>query len=145
CSAAYWDALLWASSDGRCCAAVNREGATLGQWDNPLDALDWMSRTQHLRTGSMGRGRWIGDVGYDLGRWFEDLPAQAAERLHLPLLALVHVPDAATASAGGQPDPRCGAADAPDPAVVADNLRSDFTQEAYEQAVARAVSYIAAG
>jgi hypothetical protein len=37
-------------------------------WENPLEALDWMSRQFPYEDG-----RWIGHINYELGRLFEKL------------------------------------------------------------------------
>ena len=62
--------------------------STIRQWDDPLEALQWMSRTFWP-----GKGRWIGYLGYDVGRLFEKLPARAADDLNLPLFVNVMIRD----------------------------------------------------
>ncbi len=51
------------------------------QWSDPLAALDWMA----THFGDSGRGRWVGYLSYDLGRFFENLPSLANDDLRLPL------------------------------------------------------------
>ena len=61
-------------------------------WDDPLAALAWMP--EHLEEIGSPSARWIGYLGYDLGRLFEKLPARAVDDLQMPLFAftLHHVP-----------------------------------------------------
>jgi hypothetical protein len=53
------------------------------QWDDPLAALLWM--TDHLKTAGDPGMRWVGFLGYDLGRLFEEMPSRARDDLCLPL------------------------------------------------------------
>jgi hypothetical protein len=54
---------------------------------DPLAALNWMERP--ISTNPSG-GRWIGYLSYDLGRWFERLPARSADDLGLPLFVFTY-------------------------------------------------------
>jgi anthranilate/para-aminobenzoate synthase component I len=114
-------------------------------WDDPLKALEWMASTFPRP------GRWVGFLSYDLGRWFEEVPAQALDDLHLPLFAFGFVP---------QEDSAVTPVTAPSPLASPRALRpsrgaaiesgevhiqSNFTREEYLRAVARAIDYIAAG
>lgn len=100
------------------------------QWDDPLEALGWMSRTFWP-----GKGRWIGFLGYDLGRLFEELPSRAVDDLNLPLFAFTYCRAAGERAGGAEIDYGMGD----------EELRSDFSREEYEGAVAKALRYIGAG
>jgi anthranilate/para-aminobenzoate synthase component I len=104
-------------------ATLTVGGRTRLQWVDPLEGLSWMA-TQRSH-------RWAGYLSYDLGRRFESLPSQAADDLQLPLYAFAMLDGPAT------PQPTSPA--------TATLLRSTFTRDAYEKAVARVVDYIAAG
>ena len=43
-----------------------------GTWDDPLEALRWMS--DDLTSTRRRQLRWVGYIGYDFGRMFEALP-----------------------------------------------------------------------
>jgi anthranilate/para-aminobenzoate synthase component I len=113
-------------------AVLHRYDGSTRHWQNPLDALDWMSR--HVRTASP-KGRWIGFLSYDLGRFFEDLPGTASDDLNLPLFCFTYHDDAAPILPEHQTEHPLSTA----------MLRSNFSRAAYESAVRRAVEYIAAG
>ncbi len=99
---------------------------------------------------------WIGYLGYDVGRWIENLPSRAANDRDWPIIDLGWCPGylvydyvtqrwraCGTWGDGGYPDldiaaPQVGQ-------FTAGHLRSVFTREQYEQAVARVIDYIAAG
>jgi anthranilate/para-aminobenzoate synthase component I len=119
----------------RCNARTLRTTAVVGaspikHWDDPLEALQWMEQTHWL-----DNGRWIGYLGYDLGRLFEDLPARAADDLDLPLFIFTYCRP--VSDRPNYPDPAYGTSDRP--------LTSSFTRPAYLAAVQRAIDYIAAG
>jgi para-aminobenzoate synthetase component 1 len=101
-------------------------------WSDPLDALHWMAQESFA---SVGPGRWIGYLGYDLGRRFERLPSVAADDLHLPDFAFgfrpvnAPAPTAAVHAVAG----------------TGRLVRSTFSRDAYERAVSHAVEYIRAG
>lgn len=106
-------------------------GASLvRQWDDPLEALRWMSTTFWP-----DEGRWIGYLSYDLGRLFESLPSPPADDLGLPLFAFTYCRPTTDRPAGAEPD--YALSDAP--------LISNFDRHRYESAVKRAIDYIAAG
>jgi anthranilate/para-aminobenzoate synthase component I len=99
----------------------------LRQWPNPLEALHWLATDARQHD-------WIGYLSYDLGRWFEKFPVIAQDDLNLPLFIFTaHEP-------GDIPEPSLNT-----PAVSRSDLRSTFTREGYESAVARIIDYIAAG
>jgi para-aminobenzoate synthetase component 1 len=108
-------------------------GRVLREWDNPLEALDWMASSLadfHFM------GRWIGYLAYDLGRLFERLPCFAPDDLGVPLFQFTH-----------HPPPRFGR-DAPEPSgrpVRNDPPHWNFSRAGYEAAVRRAIEYVAAG
>lgn len=112
----------------RCEARVG--SSLLRAWDDPLQALAWMSQTHWP-----GGGRWIGYLSYDLGRLFEQLPMRADDDLRLPLFAFTYCAPAAERSYA--PEPEYGRSEAP--------LRSTFTRAQYEAAVRKAIDYIRAG
>src|SRR5438270_6049353 len=61
-------------------AALWNSGHPIRHWTDPLDALQWLE----LQAQSDPASRWIGFLSYDLGRWFENLPAPAVDDLSLP-------------------------------------------------------------
>jgi hypothetical protein len=74
----------------RCDGTSRKTSAHVGtsllrQWDDPLEALEWMSKTFWP-----GGGRWIGFLNYDLGRLFENLPAKRADDLDAPLFVFTY-------------------------------------------------------
>jgi anthranilate/para-aminobenzoate synthase component I len=104
------------------------------EWDDPLDALDWMAGT--ITDHPSPEARWIGYLSYDLGRLIEIIPNRAIDDLKLPLfLFTLHSPVESRPPVPAAPEPR--RSDQP--------LRSNFTRPAYEAAVARAIDYIRAG
>ncbi len=103
-------------------------------WDDPLDALAWMTRTF-----ANDDGRWIGHIGYDFGRIFEPTwgtESAPPDTLHLPLFRFTYCTPTGERRTY-VPEPKHRTSDAP--------LTSSFTRERYEGAVARAIEYIAAG
>ena len=102
------------------------------EWRDPLAALSWLStegRAEH----------WRGWISYDLGRWFETLPATANDDLRLPLFVFTthdsitpHTDDSAALGAATPRDASAG-------------ICSTLTRDAYHRAVTRALDYIAAG
>ena len=129
-----WDAVVWCDTAGRAVALQN-DGHVLHRWDDPLAALDWIGRVPP--GGIPGPDvRWAGYLGYDLGRWFEDLPVAARDDVSVPLFAFVLCRGSRCPSP--EPSPWVPRDRAPD-------LRSTFDRPAYERAVARAIEYIAAG
>jgi anthranilate/para-aminobenzoate synthase component I len=112
-------------------ATTARVGASvIRQWDDPLEALAWMSKTFWP-----DKGRWIGFLSYDLGSLFEKLPARAVDDLGLPLFAFTYCRPAGDRPPGADVD--YGSSDA--------ELTSDFSRSQYESAVRRALEYIGAG
>ena len=104
--------------------------STIRQWDDPLEALQWMSRTFWP-----GEGRWIGYLSYDVGRLFEKLPARAADDLNLPWFVFTYCRPAGDRPGG--PDSDYGKSEAP--------AASDFSRSQYESAVRKTLDYIGAG
>jgi anthranilate/para-aminobenzoate synthase component I len=112
-------------------ATTARVGASIiRQWDDPLEALAWMSKTFWP-----DEGRWIGFLSYDLGRLFEKLPARAVDDLGLPLFVFTYCRPTGDRPPGAEVD--YGLSDA--------ELTSDFSRGEYESAVRRALEYIRAG
>jgi len=104
--------------------------STIRQWDDPLEALQWMSRTFWP-----GKGRWIGYLSYDVGRLFEKLPARAAGDLNLPWFVFTYCRPAGDRPGGKDSD--YGKSE--EPPV------SNFSRSQYESAVRRTLEYIGAG
>jgi anthranilate/para-aminobenzoate synthase component I len=116
--------------DGRTHISTASVGASvIRQWDNPLDALTWMSQTFWR-----DRGRWIGFLAYDLGRLFERLP-EKQDDLNLPLFSFTYC----------RPVP--ARSYAPEPHHPTNNtpLLSNFSRADYKLAVNKAIDYIRAG
>jgi anthranilate/para-aminobenzoate synthase component I len=114
-------------------ALLRNQRGIVRMWDDPLAALDWMP--QHLNEIDSPDARWIGYLGYDLGRLFEKLPARAVDDLQMPLFAftLHHVPvDLPWAARAYEPQD-------------GGSFESNFSREQYIDAVERAIDYIAAG
>jgi aminodeoxychorismate synthase component I len=115
----------------------HRDGATLHdsgrvtqRWRNPLEALRWLSTS--WQAGAIPKDQsWIGYLGYDLGGCFEELPAVAAEHLHVPLFAFGH-------TSGAVPPARCAT-------HIDCEHCSTFSRAEYLAAVRRVIDYIAAG
>ena len=105
-------------------------GSIIRQWDDPLEALGWMSKTFWP-----DEGRWIGFISYDLGRLFEKIPALAKDDLGLPMFVFTYCRPTGDRPPGADVD--YGASDA--------ELTSDFSRGQYESAVRRVLEYIRAG
>jgi para-aminobenzoate synthetase component 1 len=130
---AAWDAVVWCDPRTFECTAAGPDGKVLRRWDDPLAALDWMSGSP-LSDGA----RWVGYLGYDLGRAVERLPAMATDDLGLPVFAFARV----------TPGPMGDRWAARPVAARAEGHRpvtSTFSRAGYESAVGRALEYIAAG
>jgi para-aminobenzoate synthetase component 1 len=112
----------------RCVAMAGQ--SPLRQWDDPLAALAWMSRTF-----PDPHGRWIGHLNYDLGRLFESIGPGPADELGIPLFQFTFCTPAGERPPG--PDLPYQKSDLP--------LRSNFTRPQYQDAVGRAMEFIAAG
>jgi para-aminobenzoate synthetase component 1 len=104
--------------------------SVIRQWDDPLEALGWMSKTFWP-----GEGRWIGYLSYEVGRLFEKLPERAVDDLGLPLFVFTYCRAAHDRPGGAEPE--YGASDAP--------LESNFSRGEYESAVRRVLKYIGEG
>jgi anthranilate/para-aminobenzoate synthase component I len=115
-------------------ARLSHAGAVEREWDDPLDALDWIagSITDH----ACREARWVGYLSYGLGRLIEPHITHAVDDLRLPLFCFtLHAPDETRLPVPAPIEPR--RSDVP--------LHSNFTRRAYEAAVARAIEYIRAG
>src|SRR4029079_7182179 len=112
-------------------------GGARRSWADPLDALAWLDG--HIRSlPPDSDARWIGYLGYDLGRRFEDLPSRARDDLGVPLFALTfHDSAARPPPATPYPPGRHVPARRP--------LTSTFTRDGYLAAVERAIRYVEAG
>jgi para-aminobenzoate synthetase component 1 len=135
----------WACRPGA--ASMRVECAGLGQpatlrtaqrvvreWADPLEAMSWMASGTAARSGN---GRWIGHIGYDLGRLFETVPARADDDLRFPLFEFTfHDRAAGTAPPPPASSPGIGSNVPP---------RWNFSRGGYEDAVRRVIEYIRAG
>ena len=140
-SASACETFVVGDAGGRGARVVTGDGQTYRTWDDPLDALRYI---QDFDAPDFPRsdGRWVGYVGYDLGRAFERLPAARRDDLDLPTFAF--------ALTGHSPtkDPRVAPESPPPPSphvTPAPRLTSTFTRDGYMAAVARAIEYIRAG
>jgi para-aminobenzoate synthetase component 1 len=129
------------------------------RWTNPIEALAWLGaqlgEAASITAAPPFKGGWIGYLSYDLGRLFESIPTRAVDDLTLPLFTFTYhdqvvaldlverrafqcrtQPESHDALRFDAHTPRTTAADLP---------ASNFTRRAYEQVVARAINYIAAG
>jgi para-aminobenzoate synthetase component I len=131
-----WEVSVWCDATGRRTVAVGRDGRTIREWDDPLAALDWVERFD-LRDYPWGEPRWVGYLSYDLGRWFESVPAVVRDDLTLPMFAFV-LGHARAGTAPPQPVSRMGGHSLP-------RVRSTFSRDGYIRAVARAIEYVGAG
>jgi anthranilate/para-aminobenzoate synthase component I len=102
-------------------------------WNDPLDALSWLSSS----VDSAQPGRWIGFLSYDLVRLFEQLPARAADDPHIPLFAFTWHDASSVAGDVDETISHGGAS--------AKLISSTFTRDEYLAAVSRAMEYIRAG
>ncbi len=123
--------MRWDAATG--VATLRNVGGVMRTWDDPLAALEWMA------THNPSGGRWVGFMGYDLGRWFERLPARAVDDLRLPLAHFVYVPE--TARVLHTPPRHMMDADS----IPLRPARSNFSRAQYMAAVSRCIGYIAAG
>lgn len=131
-----WEVLVWCDAPGRRAVAVCRDGRVLHEWDDPLDALRWIGGFD-LRDFPYGETRWVGYLSYDLGRWFESIPAVARDDLSLPPFVFV---------LGHEPAPRRPAkSDGSVGLREAGKVRSTFSRDGYLRAVARVIEYVRAG
>ena len=124
--------------DGVSSPAVLRDAAgVVRTWPDPLDGLAWMAASASAPEYA---GRWVGYLGYDLGRLFERLPQAARDDLRLPLFQFTHH------GSNADPPPTRAAQrlEAPRPARY-DPPRWNFSRAGYEAAVRRAIDYVAAG
>jgi anthranilate/para-aminobenzoate synthase component I len=111
-------------------ATLQDRDRTVKRWHDPLDGLRWLQASWD--SGAIPYDQcWIGYLGYDLGRCFEDLPVTAAETLHTPLFAFGHT---------SQPELTC-----PTTSTGIVESRSTFTRPQYLEAVRSVIDYIAAG
>ena len=114
-------------------ALLRDQEGIIRMWDDPLAALEWMP--QHLQSLEDDEARWIGYLGYDLGRLFEQIPSKAVDDLQLPLYAFsLHQAASELSWHRGVQEPR-----------ARQTLTSNFTRDAYLGAVEKAIDYIAAG
>jgi para-aminobenzoate synthetase component 1 len=132
----------------------------LREWTDPIEALAWMAQTLGRTPQGQGwppfKGGWYGYLSYDLGRSFECLASRAPDPLGFPLFEftfhdhlLAH--DALT---GRRYEVSCSHDFTGEPVRgPCDRARSpagreavsNFTRDAYQQAVARAIDYVRAG
>jgi para-aminobenzoate synthetase component I len=128
--------ILWCDSQSEQAWLADAQGPQR-QWGDPLAALDWMSDSLRSQTPD-SQARWIGYLSYDLGRRFEQLPPQPPADLPLPLFVFTRH-DALNAA------PAAAVHERPLPPAALPALRSNFTPDEYQAAVARVIEYIRAG
>jgi len=133
----------------------------VSRWEGPSDIIDRAQFTHRPFSDlryllGTGDHLWTGYLSYDLGRWTEDLPSTAARDRDWPTIELGCCPGylvydyvqkswlaCGTWRDGTYPD--LAAATATQGTFSAGHLRSVFSREQYEAAVARVIDYIAAG
>ncbi len=111
------------------------------EWASATDALNWLEAS--VREPLFQNGRWIGFLSYDLGRIFEDLPAQSADDFRLPLLIFSFHSNVgralpATSDGGGQCPPCISSSERA-------RIFSTLSRQEYLRSVDRAMEFIAAG
>ncbi|HET6249038.1 MAG TPA: anthranilate synthase component I family protein [Tepidisphaeraceae bacterium] len=140
-------ALPWTRSstilrcDGGTFATTLKNGDdVISTWADPLDALAWLAQ----RAGDEpANTRWVGFISYELGRWFEKLPANAVDDFRLPLFAFALCREsAATATSIESLWPREKFAETLTGGAAP---TSTFTPGEYRRAVAKVIDYIRAG
>jgi para-aminobenzoate synthetase component 1 len=115
-------------------ALLRDQSGIVRMWDDPLAALAWMP--EHLDEINSPSARWIGYLGYELGRLFESLPARSVDDLQLPLFAFTLHDTPVDLPWRSRPyEPHEGGG----------SLESNFTPDSYMAAVERAIVYVAAG
>ena len=115
-------------------ATLRDASGTRQTWPNPLAGLEWLQSDVKSRANEP-ETRWVGYISYDLGRWFEAMPAIAADDLKLPLFEFALVRNT----------PADQHFSSPAPSSRTDHPVSTFTRSAYLSAVERAMEYIGAG
>lgn len=119
---------------------LTRQGSVVRRWSDPLAALEFLDAdARALPPGD----RWVGYLGYDLGKLFERLPMRAADDLNLPLFAfgLCVSGDTRGAALAAEPAETPATGETPVTRLAPGN----FSREEFERAVARAIEYIRAG
>ena len=126
------EAILWADGKTGHATLVQRDGP-VRTWTHPLDALAWMTADGEPPPA---KGiRWIGYLGYDLGRWFEQFPSPPPDDLGVPLFVFSrHGP--------GEPTPLPSPTQPPAAVAVA---TPNVSKDRYLAAVARVIEYIRGG
>jgi len=122
---------LWCQANGRR-AILENGGGVVKEWEDPLEALRWMEG----QCRSSGR-RWVGYVGYDLGRFFERLPTRAVDDLGVPLFMFTR-----QSEGGAGPHPALSRSTGRGEKL---ERRSTFSRQEYISAVRKVMEYIAAG
>lgn len=145
------------------------------RWPDPLAALAWLGNqaTEPPIPGPPFKGGWVGNLSYDLGRLFENLPSRAADDLQLPLFTFTHhdqviaIDHDKNIAYDCRLSAKIPVAWASRPCILPphstdnhlippsrvessptfsnDPPQADFTRTAYESAVQRAIDYISAG
>jgi para-aminobenzoate synthetase component 1 len=129
-----WFWAVWHDPMSGLSRAASRDGQSKLEWQDPLEALRWMSNW--TLPGYKGPPvRWVGYFGYDLGRQFEVLPETATDDLRIPLFAFVL---AVKTDAAGSVAPAVEE-------TPSDAYTSTFSRDEYLLAVRRCIDYIAAG
>ena len=108
-------------------------GEIVESFGNPSAALRWLDAN---RSG----GRWVGFLGYELGRWFEPRATLRPHRpTRTPLFAFGQLSHSCDLTGRGRVPP------ASDRDPLGRSYASNFTRDAYLAAVRRCIEYIAAG
>jgi para-aminobenzoate synthetase component I len=128
----------------------------LQQWSDPLEAIRWLEEFDQNppAAGPAFKGGWIGWISYDFGRLFENLPGRMKDDRSLPLFEFTYHDQALALDRAANSIYRI----ARSPAMISKpiqfenslslgegELSCNFTRQQYEQAVQRAIDYIAAG
>ena len=135
---AQWGGPLWRASRRLWCDAASRVTSLCNPWGvertwaDPLEALDWLAKSA---AEGPADSCWTGWISYEAGRLFETLPARAADDTQLPLFEFTfHDREGDRFPMEAERVPRRD-----------DPPRWNFSREAYQHAVRRALKYIAAG
>ena len=136
---------------------LHNAAGEIRRWTDPLEALAWLGAQckRPVVAGPPFKGGWIGYFGYDVGRLFEVLPARAVDDLGLPLFRFTFHNRVMVLDQQDQRAYSCsltGVGTSLEPMRIQPRFHisnkpvvSNFTREAYTQAVERAIEYIRAG
>ena len=105
------------------------------QWNDPVAAIQWLEREAANEEDGV---RWVGYLGYAVGRLFEQFEEDRRQNAGTPLFCFARVKEGSVAP---------GEANTPNASNRLNTTvaKSDFTPFQYMQAVSRVVKYIEAG